>query len=151
VCSGFKGGDRSKFSDVILAVATAFVIDILVYFVLGIALIPSMGSYQGLNSAAIISILVAGIIVGYVFAIKISARALATARPMTLYFDMKSMNSLHMPLGTAAGGAGLGSSSVRIFFNSSSISSSFAKITLPSISFQLARFITIAPWTRAKT
>ena len=42
---GFKGGDRLKFSDVILAVATVAVIDVLVYYVLGIALIPSMGSY----------------------------------------------------------------------------------------------------------
>jgi len=60
-----------KFSDVILAVATVGVIDVLVYFVLGIALIPSIGSYWGLNSAAVISILVAGLVVGYVFAGKI--------------------------------------------------------------------------------
>lgn len=60
-----------KFSDVILAVATAIVIDFLLYFALGIVLIPSMGSYLGLNSAAIISILVTGIVVGCVFALKI--------------------------------------------------------------------------------
>jgi hypothetical protein len=60
-----------KFSDVILAVATVGVIDVLVYFVLGIALIPSMGSYWGLNSAAIVSILVAGLVVGFAFAGKI--------------------------------------------------------------------------------
>jgi hypothetical protein len=71
VCFGFKGGDRLKFSDVILAVATAAVIYALVYYVLGIALIPSMGSYWGLNSAAIVSMLVAGLVVGCVFAGKI--------------------------------------------------------------------------------
>jgi len=60
-----------KFSDLILAVAIVAVIYVLVYFVLGIALIPSIGSYWGLNSAAIISILVAGLVVGYVFAGKI--------------------------------------------------------------------------------
>lgn len=60
-----------KFSDVILAVATVTVIDVLVYFVLGIALIPSMGSYWGLNSAGILSMLVAGLVVGCVFAGKI--------------------------------------------------------------------------------
>jgi len=60
-----------KFSDVILAVATVAVIDVFVYFVLGIALIPSMGSYWGLNSAAIVSILVAALVVGCVFAGKI--------------------------------------------------------------------------------
>jgi uncharacterized RDD family membrane protein YckC len=60
-----------KFSDVILAVATVAVIYVLVYYVLGIALIPSMGSYWGLNSAAIVSMLVAGLVVGCVFAGKI--------------------------------------------------------------------------------
>jgi hypothetical protein len=60
-----------KFSDVILAVATVAVIDVLVYCVLGIALIPSMGSYWGLNSAGIVSMLVAGLVVGCVFAGKI--------------------------------------------------------------------------------
>jgi len=57
-----------KFSDVILAVATVAVIDALVYCVLGIALVPSMGSYWGLNSAAIASMLVAGLVAGFVFA-----------------------------------------------------------------------------------
>jgi len=57
-----------KFSDVILAVATVAVIDVLVYSVLGMALVPSMGSYWGLNSAAIVSMLVAGLVVGFVFA-----------------------------------------------------------------------------------
>jgi hypothetical protein len=60
-----------KFSDAILAVATFAVIDVLVYFVLGMALIPSMGSYWGLNSSFILSVLVAGLVVGCVFAGKI--------------------------------------------------------------------------------
>jgi hypothetical protein len=68
VCFGFEGGDRLKFSNVILAVATVAVIYVLVYYVLGMALVPSMGSYWGLNSAAIVSTLVAGLVVGYVFA-----------------------------------------------------------------------------------
>ncbi len=46
----------------------------------------------------------------------------ATARPMTLYFEKKSMNSLHKPFG--GGGAGLGSSNSLIRLNSSNISSS---------------------------
>jgi len=65
---GFRGGERLRFSDVILAVAAVGVIDVLVYLVLGIALIPSVGSYWGLNSAAVVSILVAGLVVGLVFA-----------------------------------------------------------------------------------
>jgi len=66
----FKGGDRLKFSSVILAVATFAVIDVLVYFVLGIALIPSMG-YLGFNASFVLSVLVAGLVVGFVFAGKI--------------------------------------------------------------------------------
>jgi hypothetical protein len=60
-----------KFGDVILAVATLAVIFVLVYCVLGIALIPSMDSYLGQNIAGLISMLVAGLLVGYLFAIKI--------------------------------------------------------------------------------
>jgi amino acid permease len=72
MCFGFKGGDRLKFSDVILAVATAVVIFVLVYFVFGMALIPSaLGSYWGQTSAGAISILVAGLVVGFAFAGKI--------------------------------------------------------------------------------
>jgi hypothetical protein len=59
-----------KFSNVILAVAAFTVIDVLIYFVLGIALIPSMG-YWGLNSSFILSLLIAGLVVGCVFAGKI--------------------------------------------------------------------------------
>jgi xanthosine utilization system XapX-like protein len=51
--------------------ATLAVIDVLVYFVLGIALIPFVGSYWGLNSSFILSLLVAGLVVGFVFAGKI--------------------------------------------------------------------------------
>jgi hypothetical protein len=57
-----------KFSDVIMALATLAVIDVFVYFVLGIALIPSIGSYWGLNSAGIVSVLVAGLVAGFIFA-----------------------------------------------------------------------------------
>ncbi len=60
-----------KFSDIILAVATVTVINVLIEFVLGIALIPSMGSYLGLNSSFILSALVTGLVVGIVFAGKI--------------------------------------------------------------------------------
>jgi len=71
MCFGFKGGDRLKFSDAILAVAATVVIWGLIYFVFGLALIPSVGSYWGQDSAAGISLLVAGLVVGFVFAGKI--------------------------------------------------------------------------------
>jgi hypothetical protein len=66
----FKGGDRLKFSDVILAVASWLVVFILVHTVLSIALIP-MNSYWGFNVDSILSFLISGLIVGYVFAGKI--------------------------------------------------------------------------------
>jgi len=47
----------------------------------------------------------------------------ATARPMTLYFEMKSMNSFHRPFG--GGGDGFGSRSSLILLNSANILSSF--------------------------
>ena len=71
MCFGFIGGDRLKFGNVILAVASIAVIDIMLDFVLGIALIPSIGSYWGMNSAGIISMLIAALVVGYVLAGKI--------------------------------------------------------------------------------
>jgi len=57
-----------KFSDAILAVATVTVIFVLVYSVLGIALIPSMDAYLGQNIAGLISMLIAGLLVGFLFA-----------------------------------------------------------------------------------
>ena len=61
-----------KFSDVVLAVATDAVIWVFVYTLFGMALIPSaLGSYLGNISAGCISVLVAGLVVGFVFAGKI--------------------------------------------------------------------------------
>jgi len=56
---------------------------------------------------------------------KYKPRMKATASPMTLYFERKSMNSARIPFGGGGGGAGLGSSSSRIRLSSSSIFSSF--------------------------
>ena len=60
-----------KFSDAIFAVATIGVIDAMIWFVLGAALIPSIGSFWGMNSTGIISMLIAALVVGYVLAGKI--------------------------------------------------------------------------------
>ena len=48
----------------------------------------------------------------------------ATARPITLYLDRKSMNSAHRPVGSGVGGAGLGASNSLIFLSSSNMASS---------------------------
>jgi len=60
-----------KFGDVIFAVASIDVVQVMIWYVLGSGLIPSIGSYWGLNSAGIISMLIAALVVGYVFAGKI--------------------------------------------------------------------------------
>jgi len=70
VCFGFIGGDRLKFGDVIVAVASLTVVYLLVYVVLSIALVP-MNSAWGLNASFVVSVFVSAIIVGYVFAGKI--------------------------------------------------------------------------------
>jgi len=60
-----------KFGDFVMAVASIDVIDAMIWFVLGAALIPSVGSYLGMNSAGIIAMLIAALVVGYVLAGKI--------------------------------------------------------------------------------
>jgi hypothetical protein len=75
----FKGGDRLKFGNAILAVASIALISIVLDFVLGIALIPSVGSYWGMNSAGIISMLIAALFVGYIFAMKIQEESIIRA------------------------------------------------------------------------
>jgi len=69
--SGLKGGDRLKFSDVIMAVATLAVIMVMIEFSLAISLVPYAGTYWGLNAAGIVSIFVSALAVGFVFAGKI--------------------------------------------------------------------------------
>jgi hypothetical protein len=64
------GGDWLKFSDVILAVATLAVVDILLDSLLLAVFVPVM-STGGTDVAGILSILVASLIVGYLFALKI--------------------------------------------------------------------------------
>ena len=70
MCFGFKGGDRLKFSDVIVAVASLAVVYILLYSLLSIALVP-LYSMWGINVDFTVSVLVSGLVVGYVFAGKI--------------------------------------------------------------------------------
>jgi hypothetical protein len=95
-----------KFSDVILAVATVAVIDVLVDFVLCIVLIPSMGAYWGLNSSFIISALVAGLVVGWVFAGKIQEES-----------RMRAVGKIAVLLGAVEAAAVMLSASANGYFN----------------------------------
>jgi len=65
-----KGGDRLKFGDIITAVASLTVIYILLESVL-LAVFVQVNSYWGADVALILSILMASLIVGYMFAAKI--------------------------------------------------------------------------------
>jgi hypothetical protein len=66
----FGGGDGLKFGDVITAVASMAVVELLVGAVLNLALVP-MSSVSGVDVAAVVSFLISGLVVGYVFAGKI--------------------------------------------------------------------------------
>jgi hypothetical protein len=93
---GFKGGDRLKFSDVILAVLVGSVIAWPVEAVLFMVLIPSLGSIWGMNSAAIISGIVAALLVGYLFAAKIQeeSRIEAVGKITVLFAFVEAFNIL---------------------------------------------------------
>ena len=67
-----------KFSDVVTAVASLVVVELLVASVLNLALVP-MSSILGVDVAAIVSFLVSGLVVGYVFAGKIREESRMTS------------------------------------------------------------------------
>jgi ethanolamine transporter EutH len=70
VCIYFEGGDGLKFGDVIMAVASLAMINILLTSVLMGIFLPVI-STGGKDVAVILSILLASLIVGYMFAAKI--------------------------------------------------------------------------------
>jgi hypothetical protein len=70
-----------KFGDVVMAVATAAVIFVLIAFLLDWVLISAVGYFWGMNVGAIISIFLATLITGYIFAAQIwEARMKAIAK-----------------------------------------------------------------------
>jgi hypothetical protein len=66
-----RGGDGLKFGDIIIAVASLTVAFILFDCVFNLALVPLTSADWGAMVAVIVSILVSGLVVGYVFAGKI--------------------------------------------------------------------------------
>jgi hypothetical protein len=65
------GGDRLKFSDVITAVASLMVVELLLDFVFLAVFVVLVNPYLGTYAAAILSFLVSSLIVGYLYAVKI--------------------------------------------------------------------------------
>jgi hypothetical protein len=70
VCIYFEGGDGLKFGDIIIVVATLFLIFIFLGFLLNLVLIPVNTSWGG-EVSVMVSVLISALIVGYVFAGKI--------------------------------------------------------------------------------
>jgi len=60
-----------RFGDVLIAVATLFLITVLVSYPLESMLIPTLGFYWGPTLGALVSVLISSLIVGYIFARKI--------------------------------------------------------------------------------
>ena len=89
----FKGGDRLKFGDIVMATASAFVIYWLLYAVL---MVVSLSVIWGIYVATYVSPLLSAIVVGYVFAGKIREESrmrsigkivvLSTALVMLVYY-----------------------------------------------------------------
>jgi len=75
-----------KFGDIVTAVAALAVVDVLLDFVLLAVFVP-VNSYWGTDVAGIISFLVASLIVGYLFAVKIQeeSRTGAIGRIVVLF------------------------------------------------------------------
>ena len=65
------GDDSLRFGDVLTAVASLFLITVLVSYPLEIVLIPTLGFYWGPTLGALSSVLISSLIVGYIFARKI--------------------------------------------------------------------------------
>jgi hypothetical protein len=63
-----EGGDRLKFGEIITAVALGVVVYVFIEFVLAIALVPAVSYTWGFDVATIVSIFVAMLAVGCVFA-----------------------------------------------------------------------------------
>ena len=80
------GGERLKFGDVVTAVASLTVVYILLELVMLAVMVP-VNSYWGPDISTIVSVLVAALIVGYVFAAKINeeSRMGAIGRIAVLY------------------------------------------------------------------
>jgi hypothetical protein len=74
-----EGGDRLKFGDIIVVVASLTVAFILFDCVFNLALVPATGSDYGAMAAVIVSILLSGLVVGYVFAGKIQEESRRTS------------------------------------------------------------------------
>jgi hypothetical protein len=65
-----EGGDGLKFGDVIIAVASLFVVVWVINTLLNFVLIPASTSYGG-DVAYILSVLISALIIGYIFAGKV--------------------------------------------------------------------------------
>ena len=66
-----SGGDSLRFGDVLTAVASLFLITVLISYPLEAVLVPTLGFYWGPTLGALVSVLLSALICGSIFARKI--------------------------------------------------------------------------------
>ena len=64
------GDDSLRFGNILTAIASLFLITVLVSYPLETVLIPALGFYWGPTLGALVSVLISSLIVGYIFARK---------------------------------------------------------------------------------
>jgi len=94
----FKGGDLLRFGDVVTAVASIAVIMILISVPLGMVLASVLGFYWANYVSMGVSILLSGLIIGYIFARKIwEARREAISKIAVLAAALNMLFAMHLP------------------------------------------------------
>ena len=87
-----------RFGDVVMAVASLVVIDILFVVPLDMVLVLALGFYWGTNVSGVVSILLAALVVGYIFAGKIwEARREAISKITVLTAALVMLFVMHFP------------------------------------------------------
>jgi len=94
----FKGGDLLRFGDVVTAVASIAVIMILISVPFGMVLASVLGFYWANYVSMSVSILLSGLIIGYIFARKIwEARREAISKIAVLAAALNMLFAMHLP------------------------------------------------------
>jgi len=82
-----------RFGEVIIAVATLTVVYVLLYSVLLVAFIPTVGTFWAMDAAAIVSLLIASLIVGVVFAGQIREARMSSIGRIAVLFAIVIMSA----------------------------------------------------------
>jgi hypothetical protein len=93
-----EGGDGLKFGDVVTCVASFVVVNVLISVPLIIAFVPMLGFYSGTEVGNTISLFLAALVIGYIFAGKIlEARRESIAKITILVTAFVVLSSVSLP------------------------------------------------------